>query len=128
MSAPTWLRPVARVLLALFFIGAGANHFINPEIYRAMMPPWLPFPPGIHLVAGAAEVLGGLGLLVPAARRWAAWGLIALLIAVFPANLHVALSGEMTGLDAPAWVLWARLPLQVGFIAAVCWVTPLRRR
>jgi uncharacterized membrane protein len=127
MPAPTWLRPTARVLLAVFFIAAGANHFLNPEIYRGMMPPWLPVPPSIHLVAGAAEMLGGLGLLVPATRRWAAWGLIALLIAVFPANVHVALSGAMTGTDLPAWVLWARLPLQAGFIAAVAWTSPLRR-
>jgi uncharacterized membrane protein len=127
MSAPAWLRPAARVLLALFFIGAGLNHFVSPEIYRAMMPPWLPLPPAIHLVAGAAEALGGLGLLLPATRRLAAGGLIALLIAIFPANVHVALSAEMPGLDLPGWVLWARLPLQAVFIAVVAWATPLRR-
>ena len=108
---------------ALFFIVAGVNHCLAPEIYLGMMPAWLPFKDAANLISGIAEILGGIGLLLPRFRRAAAWGLIALLIAIFPANLHIALQGAMPGLDnAPAWLLWLRLPFQVVFIAWVWWV------
>ena len=118
----TALRPGLRWLLAAFFIVAGANHFRRPEIYLGMMPPGLPGPAALHLTAGAAEILGGIGLLVPRTRRAAAWGLMALLIAIFPANLHVALAGKMPGFDFSPLTLWLRLPLQAGFMAVVWWV------
>lgn len=120
--SPACKQSIARWVLALFFIVAGANHFLAPDIYLGMMPPWLPFKAAANLVSGAAEIAGGLGLLIPSLRRPAAWGLIALLVAIFPANLHVALQGNLPGLDAPPWVLWARLPFQVVFIAWVVWV------
>lgn len=112
---------IARWVLALFMIVAGVNHFISPAIYLGMMPAWLPFPHAANLISGAAEIAGGLGLLLPHFRRAAAWGLIALLIAVFPTNVHVSLQGHMTGLDAPPWVLWLRLAFQPVFIAWVWW-------
>jgi uncharacterized membrane protein len=84
---------IARWLAAIFFVVAGANHFRSPEIYLGMMPPWLPWPEALNYISGAAEVLGGLGLLGSPVRRLAGWGLILLLIAVFPANVHVALQG-----------------------------------
>ncbi|MSU22619.1 MAG: DoxX family membrane protein [Opitutus sp.] len=116
------LRSVARWVLAVFFIAAGANHFRAPEFYFAMMPAGLPWPAALNAISGAAEMLGGVGLLVPWARRWAGWGLIALLVAVFPANLHVALEGKMPGEDFSPLLLWVRLPFQAGFIAWVWWV------
>jgi uncharacterized membrane protein len=116
------LRVALRWGLAIFFVAAGLNHFRAPEIYFGMMPPWLPWPVAMNVVSGAAEVLGGIGLLLPATRRLAGWGLIALLIAVFPANLHVALQGKMPGFEISPVVLWARLPFQAVFIAAVWWV------
>lgn len=97
---------------------AGANHFMNPAPYLAMMPPWLPVPGLLVIVSGIAEMAGGLGVLIPPLRRAAAWGLIALLVAVFPANLHVALHG-WPGVDFPPWVLWLRLPFQLLFIWAI---------
>lgn len=113
----TW-RTVGRWLLAGFFVAAGANHFRVPEFYRLMMPPWLPWPAMLIQVSGLAEILGGLGVLVPATRRAAGWGLIILLLAIFPANLHLALHEvPLPGVDLPRWVWWARLPLQAGFIA-----------
>jgi uncharacterized membrane protein len=116
-------QTTARWVLAAFFIVAGVNHFIAPEIYYGMMPAWLPAKAVANLISGAAEVAGGLGLLIPALRRPAAWGLIALLVAVFPANVQVALQGHMPGLDgAPLWLLWLRLPFQAVFIAWVWWV------
>ena len=107
-------RAVFRWLLAAFFIAAGLNHFRDAEFYRAMMPAWLPWPGALVQVSGIAEVLGGLGVLVPAVRHIAGWGLIALLVAVFPANLQLALHPvDLPGLALPGWALWARLPLQV---------------
>jgi uncharacterized membrane protein len=116
------LQTVARWLAALFFLVAGANHFRSPEIYLGMMPSWLPWPEALNYVSGAAEMLGGLGLLWSPFRRLAGWGLIALLIAVFPANVHVALQGHMSGLEVSPLTLWLRLPFQALFIAWVWWV------
>ncbi|MEO6246636.1 MAG: DoxX family protein [Opitutaceae bacterium] len=114
-------------VLAVFFTAAGANHFRAPAIYLGMMPPWLPWPQAMNAISGAAEMLGGIGLMVPRTRRLAAWGLIVLLIAVFPANLHVALQGRMPGTDFSPLVLWGRLPFQVAFVAAVWWIA-LRKK
>lgn len=101
--------------MAVLFIVAGANHFLRPDLYLSMMPGYLPRPELLNLIAGAAEVLGGAGALFPPVRRAAGWGLVALLLAVFPANLHVAING-WPGVDIPAWVLWARVPFQAFFI------------
>ncbi len=114
------LRTFALGALALGFIGAGLNHFLHPRPYLTMMPPWVPAHKQANLVAGAAEIAGGLGLLVPALRRPAGWGLLALLVAVFPANLQVARHG-WPGTRFPAWALWARLPVQPLLLAVVWW-------
>jgi len=116
------LTRVIRWLLAIFFVFAGLNHFRVPAIYLGMMPSWLPWPVECNWIAGTCEIAGGLGLLLPRARRAAAWGLIALLIAVFPANLHVALQGFMPGTSVSPLALWLRLPFQGVFIAWVAWV------
>ena len=121
-------RAIFRWILAVFFVVAGANHFRSPAIYLGMMPPWLPWPEALNLIAGAAEILGGIGLLVPRARRVSGWGLIALLVAVFPANLHVALQGKMPGTDFSPLTLWLRLPFQAVFIAGVWWVALTRAK
>lgn len=111
-------RTVSLILLAAFFVLAGMNHFLNPQPYLAMIPPSLPFPGAANAISGAAEILGGIAILIPRLRRAAGWGLIVLLIAVFPANIYVALYG-WERVQIPAWVLWARLPLQ---FALVAWV------
>jgi len=115
------LRGALRVLLAAFFILAGANHFRMPGLYLGMMPPWVPWPSGLSAVAGACEILGGIGVLIPRLRVAAGWGLVALLVAVFPANLHVALLGRMPGLSVSPATLWARLPFQAVLIAWAYW-------
>ncbi|MDP1828063.1 MAG: DoxX family membrane protein [Archangium sp.] len=115
-----------RWLLAVFFVVAGLNHFRDPAFYLSMMPPPLPFPEALNALSGACEVAGGVGVLVPRTRRAAGWGLIALLIAVFPANIYAALQGQLAGLAAPAWALWARLPFQALFLAWV-WAVTLRK-
>ena len=115
-------QSIARWVLALFFIVAGINHFLAPEIYLGMMPAWLPVKDAANLISGIAEIAGGLGLLLPRFRRPAAWGLIALLVAIFPANIQVALQGHMPGLEnAPPALLWLRLVFQPVFIAWVWW-------
>jgi len=78
------LRILSRYLLAAFFIVAGANHFRDPATYLSMMPPWLPAPEALNFISGAAEIFGGIGLLVSRTRNAAALGLILLLIAIFP--------------------------------------------
>ena len=123
-SGVAWRMPIrnlVRGLVAALFIVAGLNHFRDPTPYLAMMPPWVPWPEILNKVAGAAEVAGGIGLLWAPFRRAAAWGLLALLVAVFPANLQVALHG-WPGVDIAPWILWARLPLQLAFMAVVWWV------
>lgn len=122
------LKNVLRWTLAVFFIVAGANHFRMPAVYLGMMPPWLPAPEAMNFISGAAEMLGGLGLLVPATRRVAGWGLLALLLAIFPANVHVALQGRMPGFDFSPLTLWLRLPFQAGFMAWVWWSAGLGRK
>ncbi len=118
ISARLW----GRRILVVFFVLAGANHFVNPKPYLSMMPAYLPWPAVLVWISGAFEIIGGLSLLVRSIRIFAAWGLIALLIAVFPANLNVALQG-WPGVHLPQWILWARLPFQIvfiGFIYRVC--------
>ena len=78
------------MLAAVFYVVAGALHFIKPEPYLRIMPPYIPWHVAMVRVSGVSEILGGLGLLVPETRRTAAWGLTAPLIAVFPANIHMA--------------------------------------
>jgi uncharacterized membrane protein len=107
----------SRAALAAFFVGAGANHFANPRAYEAIVPPALASrKKEINLISGAAEIAGGLAVLHPATRRGGRWWLLALLVAVFPANIQMAVSPErVPGLDLgkiPRWALWARLPLQ----------------
>jgi uncharacterized membrane protein len=69
-------------MLALFFVAAGVNHFLNPAPYLSMIPPYLPWPRALNIISGAAEIAGGVGIIIPATRRVAAWGLLVLLVAV----------------------------------------------
>jgi uncharacterized membrane protein len=117
---------ILRIAAAIFFVAAGVNHFIKPDFYRKIVPPGFG-PPGILVwISGVAEIAGGIGLLIPRLRWWAAWGLIALLIAVFPANLYMAVSPQsIPDMHFSRWSLWLRLPLQVVFITWV-WYAGLR--
>jgi uncharacterized membrane protein len=102
---------------AILFILAGVNHFLMPHFYESIVPPGFPSPKALVVISGLAEMAGGAGLLILAVRRWAAWGLVALLLTVYPANIYMALHPERFG--QPAWLLWARLPFQVVFLVWV---------
>lgn len=109
--------------LAGFFAMAGAMHFVVPRAYEAMMPPSLPRHREAVIVSGLAEIAGAGAVLPRRTRRFARWWLLGLLLAVFPANVHMAVNPEQVrGLDlnrVPRWALWARLPLQP---LAMLWV------
>lgn len=102
--------------LAVFFVFAGTMHFVIPRRYKAIMPPYVPRHREAVQVSGLAEIAGGVAVVPPATRRFARWWLIAVLAAIFPANVHMAVNPEQVpGLDlrrVPRWALWARLPLQ----------------
>jgi uncharacterized membrane protein len=109
---------VSQRALAAFFTVAGAMHFVRPREYEAIVPPYVGDARRAVVISGVAELAGGLAVISPATRGLARWWLLALLVAVFPANLHMALHpGEVAkrGVRAdriPRWLLWARLPLQ----------------
>ena len=113
------IRPLSRHVLGILFILAGVNHFANTAMYVSIMPPYLPWHVELVYLSGAAEMLLGAMLLPRRYSRFAAWGLIALCIAVFPANLHMALQAELYP-SLPSWALWMRLPLQ-GLLIAWIW-------
>lgn len=118
------LKRFFRGLLALFMLGMGVGHFVGPEFFVPAVPPYLPWPLALVYVSGAFELAGGVGLLIPRLRVAAAWGLVALLVAVFPANVHVAVNDvQLTPEPLAPWVWWARLPFQALFIAWAWWMT-----
>jgi len=118
-------RPAKRIALLVLppaYVFAGVNHFVNPEFYLAMMPPYLPAHGALVFWSGVFEVLGGVAVLAPGLRRQAGWGLVLLLIAVYPANVHMALHPEQFA-DVSRSALFARLPVQFLLIAWAYWAT-----
>jgi uncharacterized membrane protein len=111
----------------LFFIAAGLNHFVNPGFYIRMVPDWLPLHAPLVQISGFCEVAGGAGVLIPQIRRIAALGLLALLIAVFPANVQMAMHPELYRDIGTETAFAVRLPLQFLIVAWVWW-TCLRSR
>jgi uncharacterized membrane protein len=108
------------------FVIAGAMHFVIPKTYRRIVPPYIPAPMAMVYASGVAEIAGGAGLMVKRSRRLAGWWLIATLLAVFPANLHMALHpDDFRDVPGGSKALWARLPLQGVFAG---WVLGAMRR
>ncbi len=115
---------LSRAALAAFFTFTGAMHFLRPRFFEAIVPPAIEAQKQeVVAISGAAEIAGAALVLAPASRRLGRWWLLALLLAVFPANIHMAVNPEqIKGLDMrkfPRWALWARLPLQP---LAMVWV------
>lgn len=105
---------VARWALAIGMVFAGAMHFVKPRFYLRIMPPYVPFHRACVVVSGVAEIALGAALVVDVTRPWSAYALIALFVAVFPANVHMALHARQ--LRVPAPIAWGRLPFQALFI------------
>ena len=116
MTSNDWmtLKLVGKWAFATLFIAGGVGHFLKTDVYMKIMPPYLPYHRALVLLSGVIEVALGILLIVPATSRLAAWGLIALLVAVFPANVFMYQHPEKFGI----WptLLLLRLPLQVVLI------------
>jgi uncharacterized membrane protein len=115
----------ARLPLAAFYLAAGALHFLRPRAYEAIMPDALPAKRELVYASGVAELAGGAGVLHPRTRRAAGWWLIATLVAIFPANVHMAIHAERYR-KIPAALLWLRLPLQA-LLIHWAWRVAVRR-
>ena len=115
-------KALSRYLLGALFVVAGVNHFYHTAFYVSIMPPYLPRHLGLVYISGVAEAGLGVLLLLQRWAVWAGWGLIALLVAVFPENLHMAMNPELYP-TIPLVVLWLRLPLQGLLIAWAYWYT-----
>ncbi len=118
---------LSRRLLALFFIAAGTFHFLFIANYMGIMPAWLPWHRVLVVISGLCEMAGGLGVLWHATRRWAGFGLIALCVAVLPANVQMLLNAQAAHAST-LWLtlLWVRLPLQILLIAWIWHATRSR--
>jgi uncharacterized membrane protein len=115
---------MARLLLGAFFLVAGSLHFLKPKPYVAIVPDALPRKREIVFVSGVAELAGGAGVLAAPTRRAAGWWLIATLVAVFPANVNMAVNADRFR-SVPESLLWARLPVQ-GLLIAWVWRVAVR--
>jgi uncharacterized membrane protein len=110
--------------LAFLMVLAGVGHFFSAENFIRIVPSYLPYPALLVSVSGFFEIVGGVGLLIPRLRKFAAWGLVALYVAVFPANVNMAIHNISFGEGpTPALLLWLRLPLQIVLIAWAYWYT-----
>lgn len=120
-------RPLLYVM-GPFYVVAGVLHFVVPQLYVQIIPPFLPAPLALVYLSGIAEVAVGLGVLVSRTRRYAAWGTVALLLVIYPANIYMAVSGVVVdgmpgGGDPSALVRWGRLPLQAVLVLWALWYT-----
>ncbi|MEO5798085.1 MAG: DoxX family protein [Gemmatimonadales bacterium] len=115
-------KKLALLALALFYIAAGVNHFVHQDFYVRIMPPYLPAHLALVYLSGVFEALGGIGVLIPRVRSLAGWGIVLLLIAVFPANLYMAMHPELFP-DISTASLYLRLPIQIPLIAWAYWAT-----
>lgn len=111
-----------RQLLGILFILAGILHFLKPEFFEKIMPDYLPWHKSLVLISGFFEIAGGVGLMIPSVQTYAAWGLIFLLLTVFPANIEMFRKAwRKHGFTLYTWLLLLRLPLQFVLIAWVYW-------
>ena len=115
LQLPTgWWKKLVLFGLAAFFINAGVGHFVNPDFYLSIMPPAFPLHPAAVYISGFFEVLGGVCVLIPRLRKIAGWGLVALLVSVYPANIYMAITPEAFP-DIHVALLYVRLAFQFLF-------------
>lgn len=106
------MKNLSLIVLSVFYVGAGVNHFWHPEFYLKIIPPGLPWHIKLVVISGVCEIFFGLLLLFSSTRRFAAWGIILLLIAVFPANIQMMLN-YWNESNPTWWITIVRLPLQI---------------
>ena len=116
------IKDILRWLYGVLFAFAGANHFVSTQFYVGIMPPYVPWHVELVYISGVCEIVLGLALLVRRFERLAAWGMIALIVAVTPANLHMALHPELFP-QFSVTGLWVRMALQLVLIAWAYWYT-----
>lgn len=117
-------KELLRAILAVCIIVVGITHFIKSEQYARIVPPQLPNPFALVYISGVFEILGGIGLMIPLVSVAAAWGLIALFVAVFPANINQAINSiPIEGIPHHPILYWVRLPFQAVLIAWAWWYT-----
>lgn len=117
-------KEILRVIFSVSLIVVGITHFIKPDQYVRIVPPQLPYPLELVYISGFFEILGGIGILIPFVSVAAAWGLIALFIAVFPANINMAVNSiPIEGIPHYPLLYWVRLPFQAVLIAWAWWYT-----
>lgn len=114
------MKRAVRAFAAFAMCAVGALHFIQPEPFVSIVPAALPAPLALVYLSGFFEILGGIGLMIPRVQKYAAYGLIALYVAVFPANINMAVNHIHP--EVPAWAAWGRLPFQFLFIALAWWL------
>jgi uncharacterized membrane protein len=115
-------KEMLRVLLAVFIILAGTLHFVIPDPFVKIVPSSLSHPLALVYISGVCEIVGGIGLLLPPVSQAAAWGLILLFIAVFPANINMAVHNiDLPGIPDSSVLRWGRLPLQAVLITWAGW-------
>ena len=112
------------VIMSIFYVSVGIKHFTNPSWFLKIVPPILPYKLSLVYISGFFEIVLGLLLLFPTLRYVTGWGLILLLIAVFPANIYLAQTNG-AALNTTPLVAWGRLPFQFVFIAIAYWHTKL---
>jgi uncharacterized membrane protein len=112
-----------RIAFSVAYIVIGVVHLVSPEKLTYMIPDFLPYPQALVYISGVMEILLAILLLIPRYQRWAGWGIIGLLVAVFPANINVAINHLPApgGLPAASWYVWSRLAFQPIYIAWVWW-------
>lgn len=117
-------KEVLRGILAVAISIVGVTHFTHADQYMRIVPSELPAPLSLVYISGVFEILGGIGLLIPRVSIAAAWGLIALFIAVFPANINQAINQiPIDGIPNYPWLYWVRLPFQAVLITWAAWYT-----
>jgi uncharacterized membrane protein len=116
------VKKILLYLQSVFYILAGYNHFRHPEIYYTLIPPYLPLHPAINIIAGIAEMVLGSCLSFNSTRKWAAYGIVLMLLAFIPAHIyHMQMKGCLPGLCLPEWAVWLRLFLFHPVLIAWAW-------
>jgi uncharacterized membrane protein len=116
------VKQVSMYLMGILYVLAGLNHFIAPEFYLKIMPPYMGWHKELVFVSGLIEIGLGALLFLPQYRKIAAWGIILLLVAVFPANIYLAQT-DGAALGVSALAAWVRLPIQLLLILWAWWYT-----